>query len=90
MIHCWSHSLLLQNCFSTKYQSLQPLVVGSLLHQLRGRVVGHLDPGDVGAGLEVDAVHLAVLPLQLVAHVIGHVAQVPDHGAHLDTRVSCF
>ena len=62
--------------------------MGRLLHQLRGRVVRHLDPGDVGAGLEVDAVHLAVLPLKLVAHVIGHVAQVPDRGAHLHTRES--
>ena len=54
-----------------------------LLHECRRLVVGHLDPGDVGGGLEVDALQLVVLVLQLAVHVVGHVAQVSDHGAHL-------
>ena len=61
-------------------------VAAALLHECRRLVVGHLDPGDVRGGLQIDPVELLVLVLQLAVHVTRHVSQVPNHGAHLDYR----
>lgn len=58
-------------------------VARSLLEQLVCPLVGQRYPRFVGFTLAVDAVHLAVLVLQLGAHVQRHVAQVADHGVHL-------
>ena len=55
----------------------------NLLHQGCGTLVSHLDPGDVAVGLGVDTVQGLVLPVQGRVHVVRHVPDVADHGAHL-------
>ena len=63
------------------------LVIARMIHDLlaesSGPLVGHLNPLDVGGVLGVDPVQGLVLPHQRSVHVIGHVPDVPHHGAHL-------
>ena len=54
-----------------------------LFHQRGSPLVGHLDSRNVRAGLGIDSVQGLILPDQGRVHVVGHVADVPDHGAYL-------
>ena len=54
-----------------------------LRHELAGLLHGHADPLDVRVLLGVDPLERGVLGADGVAHVVGHVAEVGDDGAHL-------
>ena len=76
-----------ENCFYTsKFKRGSPLKTRpteKLLHEGGGTLVSHLHPGDVAVGLRVDPVQGLVLPVQGRVHVVRHVPDVADHGAHL-------
>ena len=58
-----------------------------LRHELPGFLHGHAHPLDVGVLLLVNPLQHLVLSIDGVPHVIGHVPQVGNNGAHLNNNV---
>ena len=56
-------------------------------HELSSLLHGHAHPLDVGVLLLVNSLEHLILSIDVVPHVIGHVPQVGDKGAHLDNNV---
>ena len=59
-----------------------------LFHERGSPLVGHLDARDVRGRLGVDPVQGLVLADQGGVHVVGHVANVANHGANLQQQGS--
>ena len=57
-----------------------------LFHERGSPLVGHLDARDVRGRLGVDPVQGLVLTDQGGVHVVGHVANVANHGANLQQQ----
>lgn len=68
------------NCTVGKSRQIRGLATAE---HLCGPLVSFVNPGLVGISLLHDPVDLAVLGVNLIAHIQGHVAQVTDDASHL-------